>query len=135
MFLFVSILLLMSGCGSGSQEIAIEPWEVLLADLEYAWNFMNIYALDNCFRDDLMHHQQEVDWYDYNGDGIIDTYWGLDLELHFAETAFNAADSIFFTLSGSGAYVWPDDSTGKSIQIPRILTKEIWFQSNTTLEV
>ncbi len=125
----------MSGCGSNNQEISIEPWDILLADLEYAWITMDIYALEICFRDDFMHHLQEEDWDDYNGDGIIDEYWGLEIELEFAELAFAEADSIDFSLSGGESYQWAGDSTGQSIEMPRILTREIYFPSDTTLEV
>ncbi len=133
--IFVSLLLIISGCGSTNQEIVIEPWEVLLADLEYAWITMDINALDNCFRDDFIHHLQEEDWGDYNGDGIIDEYWGFEIELNFAETCFDEADSTTFSLSGVESCIWSGDSTGQSLQMPRVLTREICFPNDTTLEV
>ena len=132
---FISLLLIISGCGSNNQEIVIEPWEILLADLEYSWITMDIYSLENCFRNDFMHHLQEEDWGDYNGDGIIDEYWGLEIELEFAEMCFTGALSINFSLSGGESSQWPGDSTGQSLQMPRVLTREICFASDTTLEV
>ncbi len=131
----ISSLLIISGCGPGSQEIVIEPWETLLADLEYAWTAMDISALENCLRNDFMHHLQEEDWADYNGDGIIDEYWGLEIELDFAESAFTQADSIYFSLSGGDSFTWSGDSTGQSMEMPRVLTREIFFPGDTTLEV
>lgn len=83
-------------------------------DLEYAWNTMNIYELENCFRVDFMHNLQSEDWYDYDGDGSIDQYWGLEIELDFAETAFTEAYSISFSLSGGESSPWSGDSTGQS---------------------
>jgi len=133
--IFVSLVLIMSGCGSNNQEISIEPWEILLADLEYAWMDMDIYALENCFRDDFMHYLQEEDWDDYNGNGVIDEYWGLETELEFSELAFAEADSIYFSLTGGESCTWFGDSTGQSIEIPRVLTRETYFPSDTTLEV
>lgn len=133
--IFISMLVIISGCGSNNQEIVIEPWEILLNNLEYAWNTMNINTLEDCFRDDFMHHLQEVDWDDYNGDGIIDEYWGLEIELDFAESAFTQADSIYFSLSGGNSSQWSGDSTGQSIEMPRVLTREIFSPSDTTLEV
>ncbi len=131
----ISLLLIISGCGSSNQEIIIEPWEVLLADLEYAWTAMDINTLENCFRDDFMHHLQEEDWDDYNGDGVIDTYWGLEIELDFAEYIFTEAYSIDFSLSGGESSIWSGDSTGLSHQMPRVLTREIFSPGDTTLEV
>jgi len=133
--IFMSLLLIISGCGSGSQEIIIEQWEILLADLEYAWNAMDYCALEKCFQDDFMHHLQEEDWADYSGDGIIDEYWGLEIELDFTEYLFAQADSIIFSLSGGESSIWSGDSTGQSTQMPRILTREIYFPTDTTLEM
>ncbi|MCK5115296.1 MAG: hypothetical protein KAR44_01770 [Candidatus Aegiribacteria sp.] len=133
--ILISLFLIISGCGSSNQEIIIEPWDILLADLEYAWVTMDINALEDCFRDDFMHHLQEVDWDDYNGDGVIDEYWGLEIELDFAEFAFAEADSIYFSLSGGESSIWSGDSTGQSIETPRILTREIFSPGDTTLEV
>ena len=127
--IFVSLLLIISGC-SNNQEISIEPWEILLTDLKYAWINMDINALEDCFRDDFMHHLQEEDWDDYNGDGDIDEYWELDTELDFAE-----ADSIYFSLTGGERSTWVGDCTGQSIEMPRVLTREIFSPIDTTLEV
>ena len=130
----ISFLMLMSGCGSGGQEITIEPWEILLANLENAWNNRDMTLLRSCFRDDFQHHLLSEDWADYDDDGIPDTYWGEEIELDFAETAFNDADSIFFSLSGGVAYTWPDDTTGVSIAVTRDMTREIYFPNDTLLE-
>lgn len=132
--IFVSLLLIISGC-SNNQEIVIEPWEILLTNLESAWITMDINALEDCFRDDFMHHLQEEDWADYNGDGVIDEYWGFEIELDFAELAFAEADSIDFSLSGGESSTWSGDSTGQSMEMPRVLTREIYSPSDTTLEV
>ncbi len=133
--LLISLFLIISGCGSSNQEIIIEPWDILLADLELSWITMDINALESCFRNDFMHHMQEEDWADYNGDGSIDEYWGLEIELDFAEFVFTQADSITFSLSGGESSIWSGDSTGQSIETPRILTKEIFSPGDTTLEV
>ena len=135
LFKLISLFLIISGCGSSNQEIIIEPWDILLVDLEHAWNAMDINSLESCFRDDFMHHMQEEDWGDYNGDGIIDEYWGLEIELDLAEFVFTQADSITFSLSGGASSIWSGDSTGQSIETPRILTKEIFSPGDTTLEV
>ena len=133
--ILISLLLIMFACGSGNQEIVIEPWEILQADLEHAWNAMDINTLEDCFRDDFMHHLQPEDWDDYNGDGVIDEYWELEIELGFSELVFTEADSIDFSLSGGESSIWSGDSTGQSIQMPRILTREIFYPSDTTLEL
>ncbi|MCK4807066.1 MAG: hypothetical protein KAT09_05440 [Candidatus Aegiribacteria sp.] len=135
LILFISIFLLACCCDSGYHEIVIEPWDVLLVKLENAWNTLNIPLLESCFRDDFLHHLQSQDWDDYDGDGIIDQYWELEIELEFAENISTEADSIYFSFSGGESFIWSGDSTGQSIQMLRILTREICFPSDTTLEV
>lgn len=134
LLIFISFLPLISGCGSSGQEITIEPWEFLLVNLENAWNNRDMTLLESCFRDDFEHHLLSEDWFDYDGNGTIDSYWGLEIELDFAEEDFNDAYSIFFSLSGGVAYTWPDDSTGVSIAITRDMTRDIYSPNDTLLE-
>jgi len=96
---------------------------------------MDITLLESCFRDDFMHHLLEVDLDDYNGDGIIDEYWGLETELDFAESVFSAADSVRFSIAGADFVPWSGDSTGQSMEAQRTMTRELILPSDTTLEV
>jgi hypothetical protein len=125
LILTVLLPLINTGC-SDPQKITIEPWDTLLINLEYSWNSMDITLMGSCFRDDFMHHLQEADWDDYNGDGIVDEYWGLETELEFAEQAFEDAFSIEFTLSGGGCMPWSGDSTGESMQLDRIFEIKVY---------
>ncbi len=133
LILSIAIPLLTYSC-SDPQTISIEPWSVLLSNLESAWNNMDISLLEQCFRDDFQHYLLPVDWDDYNGDGIIDQYWGLEMELAFAEGTFNQADSIYFVLSGGSSQQWAGDSTGSSMQLDRTYQLKVFTDESQTPE-
>jgi hypothetical protein len=124
----------LAGCGTNSQEITIEPWETLLHDLETAWETENISLMEDCFREDFEHHLLEANWDDYNGDGIIDSLWGLEYELELAQTTFDLADSIHFQLTGGNSYEWTGDSTGQTMAMPRIMDREVFSQGGSAVE-
>ena len=88
-----------------------------VANLEYAYTARDIDLYLACFRDDFEFHLLQVDWDDYNGDGIDDTYWGLDLEEQFHEAMFPAVVLIELSF-GSGVQwqPWSGDPTGQSLQ-------------------
>lgn len=123
-----------AGCGSGPQETAIEPWEVLLVDLCKAWETEDLSLMESLFREDFQHHLLEVDWDDYNGDGIIDSLWGLDCELEFAGVIFASADSISFLISGGSACPWSGDSTGATMALNRLIDLKIYSAQGNTQE-
>lgn len=60
--IFVSFLLIISGC-SNNQEIVIEPWEILLTDLKYAWITMDINALEVRPVTFICRPDTQGDWY------------------------------------------------------------------------
>jgi hypothetical protein len=98
----------------------------VLANLKYAYVSRDIGHYLDCFRDDFEFHLQQVDWDDYDGDGIIDTYWGLDLEENFHILMFNSVSSIELSLSGTQESPWTGDSTGLAYQLPRTFDLKVY---------
>jgi hypothetical protein len=91
-------------------------WKVI-ENLEYAYIARDIDLYLSCFRDDFEFHLLQVDWDDYTGDGIDDTWWGLDLEEQFHEAMFPAVVLIELNF-GSGVqwHPWSGDPTGESLE-------------------
>ncbi len=81
-------------------EPADSAWKVV-ANLQTAYVNRDHENYMNCFRDDFEFHLLETDWADYNGDGITDTYWGLDSEDEFHLNMFNAVEQIELTFTGT----------------------------------
>ena len=100
----------------------------VLENLQYAYVSRDIGHYLNCFRDDFEFHLLEIDWDDYDGDGIIDDYWGLDQEEEFTTNMFNSTDvtSIDLTLSGTSQSTWTGDSTGLSLQLDRTFSLKVY---------
>ncbi|MCK4806893.1 MAG: hypothetical protein KAT09_04570 [Candidatus Aegiribacteria sp.] len=98
----------------------------VLKNLEYAYKSLDIVHYLNCFRDDFEFHLREIDWDDYNDDGIIDEYWGIDQEEAFHILMFNNVSSIELTLSGTQQSPWTGDSTGQSLQMPRTFDLKVY---------
>ncbi|OPL17687.1 MAG: hypothetical protein AVO35_08440 [Candidatus Aegiribacteria sp. MLS_C] len=122
------------GCGSSPHETAIEPWEALLDDLRNAWEEEDLSLMGSLFREDFQHHLLEVDWDDYDGDGIIDEYWGLEYELEFAGMIFASSDSISFLISGDSACPWSGDSTGVTMALNRLIDLKVFSAQGNTEE-
>lgn len=130
------LVVVLAGCSS-PQTVVAEPWTYLVVQLENSWNDRDIALMEDCYRYDFQHHLLEEDWDDFDGDGIIDQYWGLDLELAFAQDCFSAADSIYFDLR-SGTVVdslWGGDTTEVAMAMHRDLVREIYTPGDTTVEV
>ncbi len=102
----------------------------VLENLEYAYVSRDIDHYMACFRDDFEFHLLEVDWDDYDGDGIVDEYWGIDLEEACHEQMFNSVSSIELTLSGNSQSPWTGDSTGRSLQLTRTFDLKVYTSEN-----
>ncbi len=100
----------------------------VLANLKYAYVSRDIGHYLACFRDDFEFHLLEVDYYDYNGDGILDTYWGLDQEENFHIHMFNNVSSIELSLDGTSQSPWTGDSTGKAQQLDRTFNLKVYAE-------
>lgn len=97
-----------------------------LENLQYAYISRDIDHYMDCFRDDFEFHLLEIDWDDYNGDGLIDEYWGLDLEEEFHILMFDNVFSIELLLSGTSQSPWTGDSTGLSLQLQRTFDLKVY---------
>lgn len=104
---------------------ADSAWKVL-KNLEYAYTSRDIGHYLSCFRDDFEFHLLEIDWADYNGDGTIDEFWGLDNEERFHLSMFNSVSAIELSLSGTQESPWTGDSTGQSYQLPRTFDLKVY---------
>ncbi len=100
-------------------------WKTL-KNLEYAYISRDIDHYLSCFREDFEFHLLEVDFYDYDGDGLIDEYWGIDSEEEFHISMFNSVSAIELTLSGTQESPWTGDSTGQSYQLPRTFDLKVY---------
>ncbi len=119
-----------SSTGPGAQG---PPWippdsaYKVVENLEYAWCTQDIELVATSLDDAFEHRLLEEDWDDYNGDGIIDTYWDKYLELEFTEGTFNAADSIYMDISGTSEWPWSEDSSGQSLELQRSVYLEVHY--------
>jgi hypothetical protein len=73
----------------------------VLENLELAYKSMDLEHYLMCFREDFEFFLLEADWDDYDGDGVEDQSWGLDLEEQFHEQLFEGGivDNITLSLS------------------------------------
>lgn len=125
--LLVSTLLILAACSSDPTGIippvlphnpVNEGWKAI-ENYEYSYNTQDIYLLAATLDTEFLHHLLQEDWDDYNGDGMVDSTWGYDLELSIAEAYFSEYEYCEFTLDGDEQHSWPEDPSGESIAYPR----------------
>jgi len=104
---------------------ADSAWKAL-KNLEYAYISRDLAHYTACFREDFEFHLLEIDWADYDGDQIIDEYWGKSLEEEFHETMFAQVSAIELTLTGTQESPWSGDSTGMSLALPRTFDLKVY---------
>jgi len=100
----------------------------VIANLQYAYLSRDLDKYMACFRDDFEFHLLATDWADYSipPDGVVDTYWGLDLEEQFHEAMFSAVNSIELTLWGGYDHPWTGDPTGITREMTRSFTLKVY---------
>lgn len=120
-------MILITACSSNATGITTpmlphdpvnEGWKAI-DNYECAYNTQDIDLLAATLDTGFLHLLLETDWDDYNGDGIVDSTWGYDLELSFAEELFSNYEYCELYLAGEEEYTWPDDPSGESIAYPR----------------
>ncbi len=132
----VALLLLLTGClfSPKSTEEPPEPlyyepadsaWKVVM-NLQLAYVNRDHAQYMKCFRQDFEFHLLEVDWDDYDGDGIVDEYWGYDIEDLSSQNMFNATEQIELTLTGNAIHPWMGDSTGGNWALPRTFDLKVY---------
>ena len=104
----------------------------VLKNLEYAYLSRDIDHYLACFRDDFEFHLLECDYYDYDGDGVDDTFWGLDLEEEFHVAMFNTVCSIELVLSGTSQQPWTGDPQGIAQQLQRTFDLKVYLDASGT---
>ncbi len=116
-------MILITACGSNATGITTpdpvnEGWKVI-DNYEYAYNTQDIDLLAATLDTGFLRHLLEQDWDDYNGDGVMDSTWGYDIELSIAEGYFSAYELCELNLEGEEQYTWPDNPSGESLAYPR----------------
>ncbi len=104
---------------------ADSAWKVL-KNLEYAYISRDLDHYTDCFREDFEFHLLEVDFDDYDGDGILDEFWGKSLEEEFHEVMFTQVTAIELTLTGTQESPWSGDSTGVALALPRTFDLKVY---------
>jgi len=139
--LILACLLVILLCSCGSDATGISPpvlphdpvdatWKAV-ENFEYAYDTQDIALVLATLDPDFMHHLDEEDWADYDGDGIIDTFFDLELEQLFTEYLFNAAEEIEMTFTGDDEWVWSGDTTGQSLELPRIFDLKVYWKTGS----
>lgn len=130
-------LAILAGCGNDATGIypPVLPhspvnaaWKAV-ENLEYAYNTMDLELVEATLDQNFINHLDEEDWADFDGDGIIDDSWGLDLELEWFEGLFEFADDIEMSFSGEDEYLWTEDSTGQSLELPRTFSMKVYYDN------
>ena len=101
----------------------------VIANFELAYETKNMAAYMECLHDEYEFKLLEVDWDDYDGDGIIDESWGLDIEEAMTENMFTStsAEIIELTLEGNSESVWYGDPSGETLQLVRSFELKVYF--------
>ncbi len=137
----VLTLVLTAACGSSATGITTpvlphnpvnEDWKTI-DNYEYAYDTRDLSLLSTTLDTEFLHHLQEADWADYNGDGTIDSTWSYDLEISLAQSLFSTYDSIDLTLEGIWYYPWPSDPSGESIAYPGSYTMELQINPDSII--
>lgn len=105
----------------------------VIANLRYAYMSRDIDLYMTCFREDFEFHLLQVDWADYDGDSIQDTYWGLDLEEAFNENVFDNSVNIELTFLGNTEIDWsgaPPEM--ECLELPRSFDLYVYTNSGGT---
>lgn len=107
---------------------ADSAWKVM-ANFQLAYQTQNIDAYLECLDDEFEFLLLEVDWDDYDGDGIIDQSWGRDIEESYTTNMFNSpeAEIIELTLNGNSEYVWPGDPSGQTLSLVRSFDLKVYY--------
>jgi hypothetical protein len=131
--LLPAAMLALIACGSPTEPALPDgPYQTVgsvLDSLEASYNSMDLESYLDCFRDDFQFHLKQEDYYDYDGDGIIDSLWGLDLETSFHEALFTIATGVELTLEGTEESVWSGDSTGATLLLTRAFDLIVYVDS------
>ncbi len=103
-------------------------WKII-ENLQFAYVTKNPDLFTNCLHEEFQFLLLPQDWDDYNGDGIIDSLWGRDIEIQFTENMFNnpQAEIIELYFEGNSETVWYGDSTGVTLQLPRSFDLNIYY--------
>ncbi len=106
-----------------------ETPEKLLENFMLSYETRNIDEYTNCLSEDFEFILLEVDWADYNGDGIIDQSWGRDLEEEFTAGMFmsDSAQYIDLSLNGTSNTEYYGDPTGATRQLVRSFELKVYF--------
>ncbi|HPJ28637.1 MAG TPA: hypothetical protein PLM22_06850 [Candidatus Sabulitectum sp.] len=103
--------------------------EILMENFVLSYETRNTDEYLHCLHDDFEFILLEVDWADYNGDGIIDQSWGRDKEEEFTTGMFNSPEAqvIELMLNGTSNTEYYGDPTGATRQLVRSFELKVYF--------
>lgn len=101
----------------------------VIENFELAYETKNMDAYMDCLHEEYEFMLLEVDWDDYNGDGIIDESWGLDIEEAMTSNLFSStnAEIIELILEGNNQTTWYGDHTGATLQLVRSFSLKVFY--------
>jgi hypothetical protein len=102
----------------------------LLHNFQLSWNQQQHDYYMGCLEETFEFHLLEVDWDDYDGDGLVDTYWGVSTEEEFTEVLFDSAFAIDLSLEGDFEVPYTGDSTGVARECHRTFVLKVYLDEN-----
>lgn len=101
-------------------------WKVV-ANLQYSYIARDLDKYMDCFRNDFEFHLLQVDWADYDGDGLEDQWWGRDLEEQFTGFMFDSVDTIELNFLGSTDIQWSGSTDTTIRELPRTFDLKVYI--------
>lgn len=104
--LAVAMAVLAAGCGNNTTGPGEQgtPLDVLTS-LEGAYCSRDTGAFADVLQDGCFHTIPEVDWDDFNGDGVVDTGWNAELQVDWIDVFFTGCTEISLSIDQENASV------------------------------
>ena len=122
----VFLFLIFTACGDTTSIVppvlphdpVSEGW-MALENYQYSLETQDMDLLEETLAAEFVYTLAEVDWDDYDGDGIIDTEFSRQFYLELVSQMFSSYEIIELTLEGTSATPWSGDPTGETMQYLR----------------
>lgn len=129
----VAAIILAAGCGTPSgivtpvlpHDPVDEGWKAV-QNFEYSFNTKDLILLEETLDPEFVLYLNEEDWFDYNGDGILDTVLTEEQYLQSISTLFETYEVIELDLNGEFESPWYGDPSGQTLQLVRSYQKKAY---------